>query len=319
STWPIPSTSRAMPTSVPAPRCDPMWTLTKAAPKLGAVSSSDVSIATDRSKVAASGPGRFTRYDAWIDTGRMSNASVRSRNEASCGDRARRRRQAVGLSAKTCMALAPMARARSTALTIPGASGRCAPILRPSGSIQRSAPPAVVLVVPGHVLAAHDRLDHPKVAVLPCVEDRHPLGLGVDEDVELMPELLHRGDGVLLEHRLDRETLGLDDASLATRIGGPIRDVTEDPLLLLRSVPEPWLLLVVDRLAFDLVDDIIEGRLVAATDRVTPERATVDDERDLGDVGIRGAAMHLVGELDDRVGAVVEEPIEALELALGIA
>ena len=44
-----------------------------------------------------------------------------------------RRRQDVGLSAKTWRARAPMTRARSTALTIPSPSGRCAPSRRPSG------------------------------------------------------------------------------------------------------------------------------------------------------------------------------------------
>ena len=57
----------------------------------------------------------------------------------------------------------------------------------------------------------------PVVAVPAPVEDRDPLVLGIHEHVEVVPEVLHRGDGVLLEHRLDREPLRLDDPPLAAR------------------------------------------------------------------------------------------------------
>ena len=52
--------------------------------------------------------------------------------------------------------------------------------------------------------------------------------------------------------------------------------------------------------------------------RVAAQRLAVDDQRDLGDVGVRRAAMLLVRELDDGIGAVVEHPLEPPELALRI-
>ena len=92
----------------------------------------------------------------------------------------------------------------------------------------------------------------------------------------------------------------------------------EDALLLLRAGPQAWLRLVVDGLALDLVDHLVKRGLVADADRVTAQRAPVDDERDLGDVGVRGALVHLVGELDDGIGPVVEEAFEPAHLALGV-
>ena len=75
---------------------------------------------------------------------------------------------------------------------------------------------------------------------------------------------------------------------------------------------------MVDRLALDLVDDVVERRLVADADRVAAQRLAVDDQGDLGDVGVRRAPVHLVRELDDGVGLVVEEALEPVELALGV-
>ena len=184
-----PTTSRATPTSTPVPRCDPIWTLTNRAPNAGAPASSrrEHRRPSDR-RSSRPDPGRLTRYDAWIAIGRMSSVGRRGRETSRAArDGSRRRRQAVGLSAKIWSALAPIAMRRSIALTMPGASGRCAPSRRPSGSIRRSAPPAVALVVPGRVPAADDRLDHAEVAVPSRVEDRDLLGLRVHEDEELVP------------------------------------------------------------------------------------------------------------------------------------
>ena len=49
-----------------------------------------------------------------------------------------------------------------------------------------------------------------------------------------------------------------------------------------------------------------------------PEGATVDDERDLDDVGVGRAAVLLDRELDEGVRSVVEDPLEALQLALRV-
>ncbi len=71
------------------------------------------------------------------------------------------------------------------------------------------------------VVAADDWFDEAVVVVVAAVEDGDALGLGVDEDEELVAELVHRGDGVLLEHRLDVEALDLDDAWVAARPSEP--------------------------------------------------------------------------------------------------
>ena len=48
------------------------------------------------------------------------------------------------------------------------------------------------------------------------------------------------------------------------------------------------------------------------------ERPAVDHERDVGDVGVRGAPVGLVRELHDGVRAVVQEPLEAGEASLRV-
>ena len=131
-----PSASRAIPAGTPAPRCDPTWTLTNRAANQGAARSSLASRPTDRPKKSSSGPARLTRYEAWMATGRMSSSIRRSRKAGPSAGGAARRRQAVGLSANTWSASAPISCARSTALTMPRPSGRWAPRRRPSGSIR---------------------------------------------------------------------------------------------------------------------------------------------------------------------------------------
>ncbi len=134
-----------------------------------------------------------------------------------------------------------------------------------------------------------------------------------------MPQLGHRREGVLLEHRLDVEALRLDHAGLAPGLGGAVSKSAQQPLLLLGAGADPWPLLPLHGLALDLVDDRVERRLVAHAGRVRVDRATVDHQRDLGDMGIRGAAMLLVGELDGGIAVGVEESGQAPELALRVA
>ena len=138
--------------------------------------------------------------------------------------------------------------------------------LDPAGSGREPRFDAAALRL-GRVVAAHDRLDQPEVAVPAPVQHGDPLVLGIHEHVEVVAEVLHRRDGVLLEHRLDGEALGLHDLALVAGLGGPVGDLAEDRLLLLRTRPDPRLLLVVDRLALDLVDDGVERRLVRARRR----------------------------------------------------
>ena len=58
-----PSATRAAPASTPAPRCEPTWTLTYAAPyDPGAPASSCARTSTDARETSAPGPARLTRY-----------------------------------------------------------------------------------------------------------------------------------------------------------------------------------------------------------------------------------------------------------------
>ena len=75
---------------------------------------------------------------------------------------------------------------------------------------------------------------------------------------------------------------------------------------------------MVDRAALELVDDLVDARAMADRGSVRSERLAVDDERDLDDVGIGGAAVLLDGELHERVRAIVEEALEALQLPFGV-
>jgi hypothetical protein len=113
------------------------------------------------------------------------------------------------------------------------------------------------------VVAADDWFDEAVVVVVAAVEDGDSLGFGVDEDEELVAELVHRGDGVLLEHRLDVEALDLDHARVASGASEAVGGAAEDLLLLLGPGAQARLLLVLDRLPFGLVDDVVERLLVA--------------------------------------------------------
>ena len=128
-----------------------------------------------------------------------------------------------------------------------------------------------------------------------------------------------RADRVLLEHRLDREALRLDDPALAVGLGRSRRrsrggscfscsgrartrgfsrwsTARRSSLSTTSSTPARW----VDR------------------GGVGPERLAVDDERDLDDVGVGRAAMLLDGELDQGVAPIVEDPLQAGQLALRV-
>ena len=92
----------------------------------------------DRDRAARNdgfGPARFTRYEAWTATGRMSSSSSRARNSGELLGRRDRRFQAVGLSTKTWMPSRRSRAARSAALSNPSPSGRWTPRRGPSGSI----------------------------------------------------------------------------------------------------------------------------------------------------------------------------------------
>ena len=133
-----------------------------------------------------------------------------------------------------------------------------------------------------------------------------------------MPKVLHRGDRVLLEHRLDREALRLDDAALGPTIGGAVRDAAQELLLLDRPGANPRLLLEVDRLALHLVDDDVQGGLVRGARGGGVDRVSVDHQGDVHDVRVCSAAVRLVGELHGRIRPVIEEALEARKLAFRV-
>jgi hypothetical protein len=133
-----------------------------------------------------------------------------------------------------------------------------------SGRLSRAAcprpepsPPAV-----GRVATSHGRLDQPVVAIASPVEDRDVLVLGIDEHEEGVPELLHAGHSILLEHRLDGEALDLDHRGPDRgRVGRAIGDRTQEVLLLERPMMPLWLLRVLPCPSFELVDDLVGRRL----------------------------------------------------------
>ena len=133
-----------------------------------------------------------------------------------------------------------------------------------------------------------------------------------------MAELLHRADRVLLEHRLDREALGLDDPHLAARPAVAVGQPPEDLLLLLGPGAQAGLLLVVDGLPLDLVDDVVERLLVARSARPAAQDLAVDDEADLGDVGGGRAPVLLRPQLDGGIGLIVQQPLDPFDLAFGV-
>jgi hypothetical protein len=103
-------------------------------------------------------------------------------------------------------------------------------------------------------------LDQAVVTIAPPVENGQPLVLGVDEDEEVMAQLLHLVDRVLLEHRLDCETLDLDHRRPFGRFGRRRFQVgdawTAGSLARLNRA-----LLVVNRPPLELVDDLVERRV----------------------------------------------------------
>src|SRR4051812_16290476 len=232
---------------------------------------------------------------------------------------------------------------------MPRPSGRWAPRRRPSGSIAgivrcrsertqgpevraskslmlsaarsvEPAPRSVFRAALGalRVFPSDDRLDDAVIARIATVEDRNALVLGVHEDEELMAQLLHPSNGILFEHRLDGEPLHLHDAGLRPGRRRPVGEPSKNLLLLLRSSPQAGLLLVVDGLALDLVDDLVDGDLVARALGMAVERLAIDDERHVGHMGIGCTPMLLIRELHDHVRSIVEQPVEPSQPTLGI-
>ena len=105
--------------------------------------------------------------------------------------------------------------------------------------------------------------------------------------------------------------LTLTIRGFAARTLRAVGEATQDLLLLLRAGPQARLLLVVDRLALDLVDDLVDRGLVGRSRSRGCADAPMDDQRHVGEVGVGGALVVLVPELDGGIGLIVEEPLES--------
>ena len=112
--------------------------------------------------------------------------------------------------------------------------------------------------------------------------------------------------------------LTLTIARVAAGSLGAVGEAAEDLLLLLGPGAEPRLLLVVDGDALGLVDEVVEGLLVARAGRPAAQDLTVDDQRQLGEMGGAGTLVALAPELHGGVGLIVEQPIDPFELALRV-
>ena len=159
------------------------------------------------------------------------------------------------------------------------------------------------------VLTADNGLDQSEVAVASLVEDLDAFRLGIDVDEELVAELLHPGDGVLFEHRLDREAFRLHDPALGSALRRAVGDLAEEDLLLVGAGPDPRLLEVVDGAALELVDDLVDPGPMGLGRRMGPQRSAIDHERDLDDVRDGGTPMLLDRELDESVAPIVENAL----------
>ena len=143
-----------VPAATPAPRCEPTWTLTNRPEEPGRrpqVAGEDLHRAPEEVLL---GPGEVDQVRG-VDGDRPDVELGQASPEAAARPAARRRRrQAVGLSAKIWSASAPISCARSTALTMPAPRGRWAPRRRPSGSIRGIVRRATVEPAPAVPAAA---------------------------------------------------------------------------------------------------------------------------------------------------------------------
>ena len=169
------------------------------------------------------------------------------------------------------------------------------------------------------VLAADDRLDQPEVAVAPAVEDRGPAPISASTKTKnWWPSSSIRATASSSNIGSIAKRFVLTIRRSRAGSDGAVGDPAEERLLLGRPGPDPRLLAVVDRPPLELVDDLVDAGPVGLGRRVRPQGPAVDHERDLDDVRVGGAPVLLDRELDERVAPVVEDPLEAGQLALGV-
>ena len=116
------------------------------------------------------------------------------------------------------------------------------------------------------------------------------------------------------------ESLDLDNAR-ALRLGGrgPVRDGAQQLLLLVGACSQPGPLLVVDRLALQLVEDLVYGGVEGRGAGGAPDRLAVDDQGHIHDVAALKAPVLLQGELHGGLAAVVQQPLQPAHLLLDVA
>ena len=71
-------------------------------------------------------------------------------------------------------------------------------------------------------------------------------------------------------------------------------------------------------LPFHAIDHRVQPGLVCWPCCVAPQRLSIHDERDLDDVRIVAAAVLLVRQFNDCVGAVIQVTLQAVHLPLGV-
>ncbi len=144
-----------------------------------------------------------------------------------------------------------------------------------------------------------------------------------------MAELLHLGDGVLVEHRRHVEALRLHDlrATAVLRLVGRAGLDRPEPLAMqdrfdLVRVPLAQALrplLGADHLALELVDHHVERGDRRRAGRRRAQDVAVVAERDLGDLGAVSGVRGVRDQYDVRLGHVMRDAVEPPQLSLDLA
>src|SRR5947209_16202349 len=144
----------------------------------------------------------------------------------------------------------------------------------------RSPPPPTPGMVTCRPLAG---VDQPDVAVVAAVDDRGHAGVGVGEEVEVVPQHVHLQGRLLRRHRLDVELLGLDDPCRPLLPGtgvllvGLVRVYVRGVATGMGPAQQPRLQLL--DLVLELVDHAVQGREGVGRRRLGPADPPVAPQR----------------------------------------
>jgi len=103
-----------------------------------------------------------------------------------------------------------------------------------------------------------------------------------------------------------------------SEVGVPSAIERSSCFLLVRARPQSWPFLVVDSLALELVDDLVQGGVVAGGPGCTADRLAVDDEGHVHDMALGEVPVPFQRQLDGGLAAVVKQPLQAAHLLLHI-